>query len=366
VDASPRSISRPLIVLLSALVLLVACTGAPAASPPAATAAPTASAPHIITTPSASPSAAAYPLTLSDDQGTSLTLSAEPERIVSLMPGETEILYRIGLGDRVVGRVEDVADFPPEAKDVPVVATFNGVDAEKIVALEPNLVIAGGNGGTPADAIDKLRSLGLPVLVVYAATVDDVFADIELTGRAVGAPGPAADLAAAMRSGFDQVEAATHDLPKPRVFYETGNEPALYGVADDSFVASMLELAGAAPITTGSSTVWEEPVEKLIAADPEVILLGDAAYGVSAADIAKRPGWKSMTAVKDGAIEPVDDIVITRPGPRLFDGLRQLVAALHPDATLPPGSAAPYAAGGSPAPSAAAASPSAASAAPSS
>ncbi|HEY3523298.1 MAG TPA: helical backbone metal receptor [Candidatus Limnocylindrales bacterium] len=319
-------------MLAPLIALLAACTGTTPTTSPSVV--PTATPAPQTATPEPRPSRA-YPLTLTDDEGTDLTLPAEPRRIVSLTPGETEILYRIGLGDRVVGKVEDIANFPPEAKDVPVVATFNGVDAEKIVSLDPDLVIAGGNGGTPPDAIDKLRSLGLPVLVVYAATVDDVLADIELTGKAAGAPDAAADLAASMRAGFDQVQAATRDLPKPRVFYETGNEPALYGVADDSFVASMIELAGATPITTGSATVWEEPVEKLIAADPEIILLGDAAYGVSPEDVAKRPGWKTMTAVKADAIEPVDDIVITRPGPRLLDGLRQLVSALHPDAVLP-------------------------------
>ncbi|HEX6987161.1 MAG TPA: ABC transporter substrate-binding protein, partial [Planctomycetaceae bacterium] len=276
-DASFRSFRSRFALLVPLLVLLAACSGAPATSSASSSPASTASAPHIVETPSASPTADAYPFTLTDDEGTAVTLPAKPRRIVSLTPGETEILYAIGAGDRVVGKVEDIANYPPEAKGLPVVATFSGVDAEKIVSLRPDLVIAGGNGGTPADAIDKLRSLGLPVLVVYAATVDDVFADIVLTGDAVGAEPAAGDLAAAMRAGFDQVEAATRDLPKPRVFYETGNEPALYGVADDSFVASMLELAGATPITTGSATVWEEPVEKLIAADPEVILLGDAA-----------------------------------------------------------------------------------------
>ncbi len=334
-DASSRPFRLPLAILAPVLALLAACSGAAPTTSPATGAAATV-APVATPAPTVSPSPGpAWPLTLIDDEGTTLTIPAEPHRIVSLTPGETEILYRIGLGDRVVGKVEDVANFPPEAKDVPVVATFNGVDAEKIVALSPDLVIAGGNGGTPPDAIDRLRSLGLPVLVVYAATVDGVLADIELTGKAAGAPRAAADLAASMRAGFDQVKAATRDLPKPRVFYETGNEPALYGVADDSFVASMIELAGATPITTGSPTVWEQPVEKLIAADPEFILLGDAAYGVSPEDVAKRPGWKTMTAVKAHAIEPVDDIVITRPGPRLLDGLHQLVAALHPDVALP-------------------------------
>ena len=250
------------------------------------------------------------------------------------MPGETETLFAIGAGSRVVGKVEDIANYPPEAANVPVVATYQGVDVEKIVGMNPDLVIVGSNGGTAQDAIDQLRNLNLPVLAVYATDVDAVLKDIELTGQATGDADAAKDLTASMRAQFDQVAAATRNVDKPRLFYETGNEPALYGVADDSFVTAMIELAGAQPITTGSTTVWEMPQEKLIDADPQVILLGDAAYGVSAADVAARPGWSTLTAVKDGAIFPIDDIVVTRPGPRLAAGLAALVAAIHPEIVL--------------------------------
>lgn len=330
-----------LVALLAAV--LAACGGGSSAPP---TSSLVATSPPASPTSSAapSPSTAAFPVTLTDDEGTAVTIPAEPEAIVSLTPAETEILFAIGAGDRVVGKVEDLANFPPEAEDVEVVGTFDGVDVEKIVAAEADLVIAGGSGGTPEDAIDRLRSLGVPVLVVYAATVDDVFEDIELTGAAVGRPDEAAELVAWMRRGFEDVAAATAAAPRPRVFYETGDQPAIYGIADDSVYAEMIELAGGSPITTGSSTNWEMPVEDLIAADPELIILGDAAYGVTAEAVASRPGWESMTAVRNDAIKPIDDIVVTRPGPRLVEGLRLLVAAIHPDVALPP--LAPSPAGG--------------------
>ncbi len=97
----------------------------------------------------------------------------------------------------------------------------------------------------------------------------------------------------------------------------------------------MIALAGGDPITTGSPTVYSIPLETLIAADPEVIVLGDAAYGVTADQVAARPGWGGMTAVADGAIRPVDDVVVTRPGPRLAEGLRALALAIDPDVALP-------------------------------
>jgi iron complex transport system substrate-binding protein len=283
---------------------------------------------------------ASFPLTLTDDEGTVVRLAAKPQKIVSLTPAETEVLYAIGAGDRVVGKVEDVAKYPPAADHVPIVATFSGVDAEKIVSLGADLVIAGGNGGTPADAIAKLRSLKIPVLVVYAPDVETVDHDIELSGQAVGEPARADALVATLKSQFQAVADATASAAKPRVFYETGDQPSIYGIADASVYAQMIALAGGTPITTGSTTSWEMPTEKLVAANPDLIILGDAAYGVTPDAVAKRPGWAGLTAVKNQAIVGIDDIVVTRPGPRLGEGLQLLAAAIHPELHLPVPSAA--------------------------
>jgi iron complex transport system substrate-binding protein len=130
------------------------------------------------------------------------------------------------------------------------------------------------------------------------------------------------------------------------VFYETGDQPSIYGIADNSVYAQMIGLAGGTPITTGSATNWEMPTEKLVAADPQLIILGDSAYGVTADQVAKRPGWAGLSAVKAKAIKGIDDILVTRPGPRLVDGLRLLVAAIHPEIQLPAASGAPAAAPG--------------------
>jgi iron complex transport system substrate-binding protein len=338
----PKSSRFPIVLALVA-VLLAACTGATQSSATAPGGASSVSPGPIATAASAAP-AAAFPVTLTGDDGVAVTVAAEPARIVSLTPAETEVLFALGVGDRIVGKVEDLANHPPEAEGLPIVGTFDGVDIESIVGLEADLVIAGGSGGTPQDAIDRLRQLGVPVLVVYASDVAGVFHDIELTGAAVGRPAEAAALVASMADGFEAIAEATADATRPRVFYETGDQPSIYGIAEDSVYAEMIELAGGTPITTGSTSNWEMPVEKLIAADPELIILGDSAYGVTAEAVAARPGWDVMTAVKAGAIAPIDDIVVTRPGPRLVDGLRLLVGAIHPDLELP--AVAPLPSGG--------------------
>ena len=295
-------------------------------------------------------------MTLTDDEGGTLTLPAEPRHIVSLTPATTEILFALGAGDRLVATT-DFDDYPPQVTTLPHVATYSSVDVEKIVGLGADLVIAGGNAFNNPDSVTQLRRLGIPVLVVYAATVDGVLADIELVGAAVGRATEASALAADMRAQFEQVRSLTASLPHPRTFYELDATKEIYGPADDSFIAEMITYAGGTPITTGSRTAFNISLEKLVAANPEVIVLGDANYGTTADVVRSRPGWKSMAAVRSGAIRPIDDTVTTRPGPRLVEGLRALAMAIHPDLVLPPlpvpsGAASPApASGGSPAPS---------------
>ncbi len=222
-------------------------------------------------------------------------------------------------------------DFPAEAAALPDVATFDGVNMEQLVASDPDLVLAAGNGlNKPAD-IARIRELGIPVIVLYPEDVPGVLDDIQLIGDAIGKSDEAEAMTSAMQARIDDISAAAAAVPQPRTFYELGADPELYGPTDDSFVADMITLAGGEPITTGSTTVSSLSLERLVDQDPEVIVLGDANYGTTVDQVVARPGWNVMSAVKSGAIRPVDDIVVTRPGPRLADGLAALALAIHPD-----------------------------------
>jgi len=330
--ANSRTRSPFAAILLVPLVVALAGCGSSAIVPtlsPDATAStiPADTATPAAPTPTPSPT---FPLTVTDDEGTAVSIPSEPRRIVSLTPAATETLFAIGAGGRVVAKVEDIAPYPPEANGLPIVATFQGVDVEKIVALEADLVIAGGKSFTPPDAIAQLRGLGIPVIVLYAGSIDAALAGIELVGVAAGASDAAADLVASMRADVDGLAAATAGLPRPRTFYEIDATSKIYTVPADSLYAEMLTLAGADPITTDDS--YEISLEELVAADPEVILLGDDADYTTAADVAARPGWSSIRAVRDGKVIPIADyVLVTRPGPRLADGLRALIRALHPE-----------------------------------
>jgi iron complex transport system substrate-binding protein len=318
--------------LLTILALIAVGCSAPAAVTPRPTVAPSL-APTVA--PTLAPTAASvdFPITLTDDEGTQLTLSEEPDSIVSLTPATTELVFALGAGDRLKGGT-DFDDFPPEAVGLPDVATFTGVLIEKVVDIDPDLVIAGGNNFTSAADIDRLRGLGLTVMVIYAPTVAAVLDDIQLVGDAIGASAEAQAMTAAMESRIDEVSGAVASLAKPRVFYEIGNEPEIFGPAPDSFVANMVELAGGDAVTTTDPAVFSIPLERLVSEDPEVIVLGDAAYGVCPDNVLSRPGWSSITAVRDGDVRPVDDIVVTRPGPRLGEGLAALALTIHPEAEI--------------------------------
>ncbi len=215
-------------------------------------------------------------------------------------------------------------------------ATYQGVVTEQLVDLEPDLVLAAGNFFTPPDDVARLRELGYPVIVVYAPDVPAVLADIELLGKAIGATEAATAMTTQMSHQLDAVAAAAAATGStPRTFYQIGSEPEIYAPAPESFVADMVALAGGEPITTSDPAVFSIPLEELVVADPEVIVVGDANYGVCPADVAARPGWGDMTAVVNGDIRPVDDVPVTRPGPRLAQGLASLARAIHPELELP-------------------------------
>lgn len=316
----------PRLRLLLLCLVLAACAPAPGASVPSPTASPP--------SPSATPEPATiYPVTLTDDAGREVTVVADPERIVSLAPSNTEIACALDACDQLVG-VTDFDDYPPEVAEVEKVVVFAQVDLEKVVAAEPDLVLAAGNELTPTTVIDQLSDLGLTVLVLYPESLDEVYADVELVGRALDAQVAASELVDGMRARVEVVEEAVADAERPRTFYEVGIfEGAIYTAGEGSFIASLIETAGGEPIT-GDALSTSIALEDLVVADPELILLGDAAYDstITAASVADRPGWGGMTAVRQGSILPMlEDVLVTRPGPRIVDGLEALARAIHPD-----------------------------------
>jgi iron complex transport system substrate-binding protein len=327
----PRRRAGGLLAALLPLLMIVGCTtGTGVASPSAlASTVPFASP---ASSPSSSATAAVFPMTLTDDEGTSVTIPAAPQHIVSLTPAATEILFAIGAGSRVVAVVDDPLKYPPESASLPIVATYQGVDVEKIVAAKTDLVVSGGASFGQGAGVEQLRKANVPVLVIDPKSTGDVLANIRLIGNATGAIDAATGIADAMGAQFTAIRTATMALDHPRAYYEIDATSTIYTAADGSFLQEMLLIAGADPVSAPGGAI---PLEQLIDANPDVILLGDAAYGTTTDQVKARPGWSVIKAIQDGSIFAVNDTVITRPGPRLVLGLLELVRALHPDLVLP-------------------------------
>ncbi len=275
-----------------------------------------------------SPAASAFPMTVTDDAGRKVTIAREPQRIISLASSNTEILFALGLGNRVVG-VDQYSDYPPAAKDKPQVGSFVSPDLEKIMALQPDLIL--GTEMHLQTTVPELEKRGLTVMIVNPKTVKSVLSGITLVGRVTGRQNEAEALVKSMQDRIASVEARWKGAKPVRTFFELS--PELYTAGPGSFVDDMIRLAGGSNIAANSGKEWPQlNQESLILADPEVIFLADHGSdgGQNPQTVAARPGWKQISAVKTGRIFEIDPNLTNRPGPRVVDGLEMMVDRLHP------------------------------------
>ena len=277
---------------------------------------------------------AQFPRTITDDAGVSVTIAAKPVRIVALTPASVESLDQWGLGQNVVG-VAACSCLPAAFATRPQVADYNGTNVEAIIALNPDLVFVGGSGFTPDDAVTQLKAANITLVTLDPKSVSGVYTTLQLIGDAAGASVAAADAIAAAKADFAAITALVASEPTVRVFYEIDATGAIYGLAPDDYAAELIAAARGDLVTSGTNGVYEISLEALVTAAPDVILLGDAAYGVTAEAAAARPGWGTIPAVVSGAIRPIDGDLVSTPGPRVAEAFRAIVAQLHPTVTLP-------------------------------
>jgi iron complex transport system substrate-binding protein len=248
-------------------------------------------------------------------------------RIVSLAASNTEILYALGLADRVVA-VDEHSDYPPDAMQKPRVGGYDHPDIEQIAVAAPDLILA---AGIHANCVPNLESHGFTVLVIAPRTLDDTLRRILLIGRITGRAATGHELARSLRSRIDRIAARLQTTARPRVFFEIS--PELYTAGPGSFVNDMIEHAGGRNIAAGASGTWPQlSPEAVVLRNPEVILLMNhhGSDAETADGIRQRPAWRTIAAVKSGRIVVVDPNVTMRPGPRIADGLETLARALHP------------------------------------
>jgi iron complex transport system substrate-binding protein len=275
------------------------------------------------------------PVTLTDSFGHEVHLAAPPTRIVSLAASNTEIVFAIGAGDRLVGR-DEFSDFPTEALEVGSIGSlYPKVNAEVVVALNPDLVLAAGI--TNPDDVTALTELGLAVYATsFAATLDDIYNDILAVGTLTGETTSAQAVVDNMQARVRAVEKLTANVSdRPTVFYEIdATDPSKpWTSGPGSFIDLLISTAGGTNVGAASSEAyWQISLEELVQQDPQIIVLGSSKYGGQTPEIvAERAGWGQIDAVTAGNVHTFDDDLVSRPGPRLVHGLEALTSIIHPE-----------------------------------
>ena len=262
-----------------------------------------------------------------DGLGRKVSLSSIPQKIISLAPSNTEILFAIGAGQQVVGR-DEFSDFPVEAKGITSVGGSMGkYSLEQISALHPDLILAAEIN--TREQVKSFEDLGLNVYYLSnPKDLDGLYQNILIIGQITGKENESKVLVESLQN---RVKVVT-DMQKPdakpvKVFYEMdGSEPSKpWTAGKGSYVDVLLTLAGGTNVANDAGEGWiQYSQEALMVADPDVILLGDAAYGVTKESVISRAGWDTLSAVMNNRIYPFDDNLVSRPGPRLVDALEQL------------------------------------------
>jgi iron complex transport system substrate-binding protein len=306
-----------------------------------------------------------FPVTITDDLGTKTTIPREPKRLVSLDPRDTETLFALGLENRIVadgGSLVEGAhcckttfqypqqwpspwgrDYPSKAKLLPHVEGGYDIahpfDLEFIIKEKPDLIFT-LNSLSQLGIYQKMRRLGLKVIVLDPHNFKGIEHDITLVGRATGAVKQAAVVLKHIKRRFSRVEEHLRTITaRPLVYYEIDDSTGTpYTACKGSFIDQLISLAKARNVAHNvqpcptSNPYPQISTEALIARNPQVILLGDANYGVTPDQVKARPGWNVISAVQNNKIYPIDDDIVSRAGPREIIGLETLAKLLHPEA----------------------------------
>jgi iron complex transport system substrate-binding protein len=265
-----------------------------------------------------------------DALGREVVLAEEPKRIVSLAPNITEILYALKLGDRVVG-VTRFSDYPEEAKEKPKLGSYINPNVEKIVALEPDLILATYGGNPEARAL-HLERLGLALYVTRPKTIEDVLVMINNIGMITGAEHRAATLVSRLRQRIKTVRDRVLNAQRPLVFLEISARP-LMTVGAGSFHDQMIALAGGKNLAGDISARYPQySLEEVVKRAPDLILISTMERsGQFEQQKARWMQWDSIPAVANNRICFIDSDLIDRASPRIVEGIEEIARLIHPE-----------------------------------
>ncbi len=267
-----------------------------------------------------------YPMTIVDFLGREVVLEKPPQRIVSLSPATTEILFALGVGDRIVG-VTEYDDFPPEVETAPKVGGFKGPNIEAIVEQKPDIVFASTLSGQAS--MDALQNLGIPVIMLEAEELEQIPQSISLISTVTGTQPESEELIKEIEAKMAWIEDLVSEQPRIKVFYlvySNGN----WTTGRGTFIDELLSIAGGENIVDEAEGWIQYSVEKMVEKNPDVIITSPHAGNVK--NLFNMPGYKDTAAVKNGRVFVVsDDNIISRASYRIVQGLEEIARFLHPE-----------------------------------
>ncbi|HNR65480.1 MAG TPA: cobalamin-binding protein [Atribacterota bacterium] len=274
-----------------------------------------------------------YPITLVDDLGSEVIIEKKPGKIVSTAPSNTEIIFALGLEDKLIGR-SDFCNYPPDAEKIESIGVMTPLNLEKIISLEPDLILAYGGFGTKD--IPKIRELGFKVLVIEAESITEMLHSIEFIATACGIPEKGRELTTSLEERINTVISLHSDIPdieKPKVFTGSGFE-TIWSPGSGTIFDELVTLAGGKNITENQQGWVPISSELVIETQPDIIIIPTGSMNPEEVtkmknDIIKRPGWSGLPAVKNNHIFVVNEDLLYREGPRLVEGLELLYEIFH-------------------------------------
>ncbi|MBQ3571094.1 MAG: cobalamin-binding protein [Methanocorpusculum sp.] len=273
------------------------------------------------------------PVTITDDLGVTVTINKYPERIVSLSPANTEILFALGLGDRIVG-VTEYCTYPEAAFSKDKIGGFSTINTEKIAVLNPDLLVAAD--GNSEETIAHLRELGYTIITVNADTIDTTLADIRLIGKAAGVDSAAEELVSSMQADLAEIAEKTKGAEKPTILHCMWTDP-LWVSGSGTFQDEMISAVGGVNAAAAEGGWVALTMEKFLTMNPDIIVVdsGDG-MGVGTDDALKNfflkdSRMQSLSAVQNERVYVVNADIIDRGGPRIVEGVEALAEIAHPD-----------------------------------
>jgi len=276
--------------------------------------------------------AVSYPFTFTDDLGRNVTLSKAPQRIVSLVPSATEIVFAVGAGDKVVG-VTRYDFYPPElvnkVKAGIVVSVGGGFDPdiEEVTALKPDIILVDGPSHVGSKPLTKLKELGFTTVALNAKSIGEVVKDIGLVGKVVGNNAQADKVIASMNAKINFVVSKTSNAPKVKVYIENWPDP-LFSVGAGYLQDEMIQKSGGINIFSDLTGSGQINAEAVIERNPDVIIMFHNQTSLD--DLKKRPGWDQINAVKNDKLFQMSGYE-GAPNPRIADSLEKMAKFIHPE-----------------------------------